>query len=96
MFSVRSATFAAHRVPSHAVPSPRAAGAPLQLGAAIPGSQHRHLPEGSPAHTPHSSHRADSPRVYFAAIVLLHHRPCRMTAESGAPARVRPTRRPWL
>ena len=61
MFSVRSATFAAHRVPSHAVPSPRAAGAPLQLGAAIPGSQHRHLPEGSPAHTPHSSHRADSP-----------------------------------
>ena len=57
-------------------------------------------PVGSLAHTPSSSHRADSPatspRVYFATMVLLYHRPCRMIAESGMRARVGLTRPPWL
>ena len=66
------------------------------VGAAAPDSQHCPLPRGSLAHTPHSSHREDSPRLYFAAMVLLYHQPCRMTAESGTPARVRPTRPAWL
>ena len=48
--------------------------------------QHCHRPKGSLAHTPHSSQRADSPRVYFATMALLYHRPCLMIAESGAPA----------
>ncbi len=43
-----------------------------------------------------AAHRADSPRVYFAAMVLLYHRPRRMIAEPGAPVRVRPTKSPWL
>ena len=55
MSSVRSATSAAHRVPSHGNRRPSAAGAPLQSGAAIPGSQHCHRPKGPLAHTPHSS-----------------------------------------
>ena len=45
MSSVRSATSAAHRVPSHGNRRPSAAGAPLQSGAAIPGSQHCHPPQ---------------------------------------------------
>ena len=52
------------------------------LGAAVLGRQHCHLPEGSPAHTPHSSHRADSPRVYIATMVLLYHLPRHMIAKS--------------
>ena len=43
-----------------------------------------------------AAHQADSPRVYFAAMVLLYHRPRRMIAEPGAPVRVRPTKSPWL
>ena len=43
-------------------------------------------PKGSLAHTPHSSQRADSPRVYFATMVLLYHRPCHITAKSGTSA----------
>ena len=70
------------------------------LGAAAPDSQHCRRPVGSLAHTPHSSHRADSPatspRVYFATMVLLYHRPCCMIAESGMRARVGLTRPPWL
>ena len=58
--------------------------------------QHCHRPKGSLAHTPHSSQRADSPRVYFATMALLYHRPCHMIAESGAPARARATRPSWL
>ena len=50
-------------------------------------------PKGSLAHTHHSSHRAASPRVYFATMSLLYDRPYRMIAESGMPARVRPVRR---
>ena len=53
-----------------------------------------------PAHTSHFGHWADSPvdssRVHFATLALQHHRPCRMTAESGTPARVKPTRAAWL
>ena len=62
-----------------------------------------------PAHTSHFGHRAGSPvdssRVHFATLALQHHRPCRMTAEPGTPARVKPTRpggwkqpclQPWL
>ena len=52
--NVRSATSAAHRVPSNVGPSPRAAGMPLPVGAAIPGSQHCHRPKGALAHTLHS------------------------------------------
>ena len=33
-----------------------------------------------------AAHRADSPRVYLAAMALLDHRPCRMIPESGALA----------
>ena len=76
MFSVRFATFGAHRVPSQGGPSPRAAGPHFYWGVAVADCRHCHLPEGSSAHTPHSSHRADSPRVYFATMVLLDHRPC--------------------
>ena len=87
MSLVRSATSAAHRVPSHAGPSPRAAGAPLQSSAGVLDSQHWHRPKGLLAQTPHSSHRvaspADSRRVHFAILVLLYHRPCHMIAESG-------------
>ena len=43
-----------------------------------------------------AAHRADSPRVYFATMALLYHRPGHMIAESGTPARVRPTRPTWL
>ena len=96
MASVRSAPSAAHRVPSHSGPSPRAAlGHPSTLGAAVPDSQHCHRPEGPPAHTPHSNHREDSPRVFIAPLPLLCHRARRMIAESGAPARARPTRLRW-
>ena len=56
MSSVRSATSAAHRVPSHAGPSPRAASTrPSTLGAAVPGSHNCRNPKGPLAHTPHSS-----------------------------------------
>ena len=48
-------------------------------------------PSTEPAHSPHSS-----PRVYIATILLLHHRPCHMIAESGTPALVRLTRSRWL
>ena len=96
MSSVHSATSAAHRVPSHSGPSPRAAlGHPSTLGAAVPDSQHCHRPEGTPAHTPHSNRREDSPRVFIAPLPLLCHRARRMIAESGAPARARPTRPRW-
>ena len=37
MSPVRSATSAAHRVPSHAGPSPRADGPPLHMGRVSPG-----------------------------------------------------------
>ena len=83
MFSVRSATSAARRVPSQAGPSPRAAGPPFMLGAVVPDSQHCRRPKGWLAHTPHSSHRADSPQVYLAAPALRYHRPCRMIAGPG-------------
>ena len=62
-------------------------------------------PKGSLAHSPHSSHRADSPRVYFATMVLLYHRPCHMTAKSGTSAMAtapgqggckQPFFQPWL
>ena len=96
MSSVRSATSAAHRVPSHAGPNPRATGAPFHVGAAAPDSQHCRRPVGSLAHSPHSSHRAASPQMYITTMVLLHHRPCRMIAESGTPARARATRPAWL
>ena len=70
------------------------------LGAAAPDSQHCRRPVGSLAHTPSSSHRADSPanspRVYFATLALLYHWPCHMITEHGTPAYVRLTRRPWL
>ena len=79
---MRFTMFAATRCRAHTVPSPKAAGASLQSGAAIPGRQHCHLPEGSPAHTSHSSDWADSPEVYFADMVLLYHRHCHMIAES--------------
>ena len=52
--------------------------------------------EEAQAHAPHSSHRADSPRVYVAALTLLYHRPRLMIIESGTPARVRPTQSRWL
>ena len=90
----------AHRVPSRAGPSPRAAEAPFHVGRGSPDSQHCRRPKVSLAHTPHSSHQADSPadspREYSATMVPLYHRPYRMIAESGTPARVRPTRPPWL
>ena len=70
------------------------------LGSAVPDSQHCHRPKGSLAHTPHSSHQADSPAdsplEYLATMVPLYHRPYRMIAESGTSARVRPTRSPRL
>ncbi len=50
MSSARSATSAAHQIPSHAGPSPRAAGARFHVGGGSP--------KGSLAHTSHSSHRA--------------------------------------
>ena len=53
-------------------------------------------PVGSLAHIPHFSHRAESPRVDLATMMLLGQRPCRMIAESGAPARVRAIRPAWL
>ena len=34
--------------------------------------------------------------MYFATMALLYHRPGHMIAESGTPARVRPTRSRWL
>ena len=60
------------------------------LGCAVGGR------EEAQAHAPHSSHRADSPRVYVAALTLLYHRPRLMITESGTPARVRPTQSRWL
>ena len=85
MSSGRAATSsAAHPVPSNAGPSPRAAGAPFHVGRGRPGqSALPPPPKGSLAHAPHFGHRADSPRVYFAAPAVLCHRPCRMIAESG-------------
>ena len=98
MSSVHSATSAAHRVPSHAGPSPRAAGPPFHFGGAVPDSQHCHHLKGSLAHTPHSSHWGCA-RGLALGVLCYHcaaHRPCHMTTESGTPARVRPTRPPWL
>ena len=70
------------------------------LGSAVPDSQHCHRPKGSLAHTPHSTHQADSPAdsplEYPATTVPLYHRPYRMIAESGTSARVRPTWSPRL
>ena len=86
--SVRSATYAAYRAPScHAGRSPRAAGRPFHVGRSSPGQSALPRPKGWLAHTPHSSHRADSPRVYLAALVLPYHRPRRMIA---GPGRTRP------
>ena len=84
MSSVRSATYAAYRVPNcHAGRSPRAAGPPFHVGRGSPGQSALPPPKGWLAHTPHSSHRADSPRVYLAALALPYHRPCRMIAGPG-------------
>ena len=83
MSSVRSATSAACRVPSQAGPSPRAAGPPFHVGGGSTGQSALPPPKGWLAHTPHSSHRADSPRVYLAALALRYHRPCRMIAGPG-------------
>ena len=63
--NVRSATSAAHRVPRQCWPKPEG----------LLDCQHCHRPKGSLAHTPHSSQRAASPRVYFATMVLLDQRP---------------------
>ena len=85
MSPLRSAMSAAHRAPS-----PRAAGAPLQSGAAIPVSQHCHHPKDCWLIPTHFSQRADSPRVYCATLTLLYHWPCRMIAESGTPTPATP------
>ena len=69
---------------------------PFILGTAGPDDLHCYHPKGSLAHTSHSSHRAASRRVYCATLVLTYHRPCRMIAESGTPARARAIRPPWL
>ncbi len=78
---------------------------PFILGTAAPDGLHCHHPKGSLAYTPRSSHRAASPQMYITTMVLLHHRPCRMIAEFGTPARARATRpggwkqpclQPWL
>ena len=67
MSSVRSETSAARRVPNcHAGRSPRAAGPPFHVGRGSSGQSALPPPKGWLAHTPHSSHRADSPRVYLA------------------------------
>ena len=97
MPSVRSATYAS-ATERRAIPA-QARGLLYRAyvsAAAVPDSQHSHRLEGSLAHTPHSSHRADSPRVYSATMVLLYHRPCHMTAKSGTSALVRLTRSRWL
>ena len=84
MSSVRAATYAAYRVPNcHAGRSPRAAGPPFHVGRGSLGQSALPPPKGWLAHTPHSSHRADSPRVYLAALALPYHRPCRMIAGPG-------------
>ena len=83
MSSVRSATSAARRVPSQAGPSPRAAGPPFHVGGGSTGQSALPPPQWVLAHTPHSSHRADPPRVYLAAPALRYHRPCRMIAGPG-------------
>ena len=64
--------------------------------AAVPDCQYCYRPKGSLAHTHHSSHRAASPQVYLATMALLNHRPYRMIAEYGTPARVGPTQSRWL
>ena len=68
--------------------------------AAVRGSQHCRRPVGSLPHTPSSSHGADSPanspRVYFATLALLYHRPLRMISESGMRSRVGLTPPAWL
>ena len=56
--------------------------------AAVPDRQHRHRPKDGLA--------CELARVDIAARALLYLRPCRMIAESGAPARARATRPPWL
>ena len=84
MPSVCSPTSNAHRVPNcHADRSPRAAGPPFHVGRGSPGQSALPPPKGWLAHTPHSSHRADSPRVYLAALALPYRRPCRMIAGPG-------------
>ena len=107
---MRSATSAAHRVPNHAGPNPRATGAPFHFEGAVSYSQHCHHSKGPLAHTTHFSHRADSHRelapVCFATMVLLDQWPCRMIAESGALAQgqthpaaggwKQPCLQPWL
>ena len=60
-------------------------GALQSSGVAVPNGQHCTAPKDRWLILAHSSHQADSPRTYFVTLAL--------TAESGRPARVRPTQR---
>ena len=96
MFSVRSATFGAHRVPSQGGPSPRAAGPHFYLGGCGRGLSA--LP--SPGRIV-GSYSSFQPSSGLAPGVLRHHGAAGpsalpMIAESGTPARGRPTRSRWL
>ena len=55
---MRSATSAARRVPAMPDQARGLLDRPSQVGAVAPDSQHCRRPEGSLAHTPHSTHRA--------------------------------------
>ena len=69
MFSVRSATFGAHRVPSQGGRSPKGTGAPFHVGgAAVPDSQHCQSVDGScPSFRPTGGLARGPSGVYFAA-----------------------------
>ena len=69
---------------------------PSMSGVAVLGSQHCHRPKGIAGSYPSFQPPGGSPRVDLATMVLLDQRPCRMIAESGAPARARATRPTWL
>ena len=83
--SARSATSAAHGRRAMLAQARGLLDHLTMLAVAIPDSQH--------------CHRAASPRVYFATMALLYHRPSLMIAESGALARsirrASPTRPLW-
>ena len=100
MSPVRYTMSAAHRVPSPYRSKPEGCWRAPPVGRGNPRQSALPPPQRLLPHTTHFGHRADSPvdssRVHFATLALQHHRPCRMTAESGTPARVNPTRPAWL
>ena len=93
MSSARSVTSAAHRMPSHAGPSPRAAGAQFHVGHGSPGQSALPPPQRIAASYPSFQPPGGWPRVDLSTMVLLDQRPCRVVAESVGlgPGQPQPT-----